>query len=170
MSITVSLKNIFSLSLVLGLLALLPGCWPFSSSEKKAEFAYDERFVVISVNDKDVHADCSIKGSINVALSDIESFSKKLKKDAEIVIYCTNYMCSASGLAAKQLKALGFEKVRAYEGGSAEWFQAGYPVEGSCKMPYLKQKMTHHEGAQQRDIIEVTELKRKMDEFYYTKK
>ncbi len=167
----ISLKNSSQLFSILFLVAALPACWPFSSTtEKKADVVLNDHFVLISVNDKNVHNDCAIKSSINVALSDIESFAKKLKKETEIVVYCTNYMCSASGVAAKKLKALGFEHVRAYEGGNAQWFQASYPVEGSCKMPYLKQVMPKPAGENPVEVIELEELKKKMDEFYYAQK
>ena len=165
----ISLKNSSALFVTLFLVVALPACWPFSTSSK-ADFALNDSFVLISVNDKNVHDDCSIKGSINVALSDLAAFSEKLKKETEIVVYCTNYMCSASGVAAKQLKALGFERVRAYEGGNAQWFQASFPVEGKCEMPYLKQVMQKPAGENSADVVELEELKKKMDEFYYSQK
>ncbi len=135
-----------------GILALLPGCWPFGKKEMKQQ---KQTLYVINVLDKESYEDCNIAGSINVPFQDVESFAKDLDRATEMVVYCANYMCAASGSAAQKLKEMGFEKVWAYEGGSAEWYQLGskeqdkYPVHGSCKASYLtaaNQKPEHTEA------------------------
>lgn len=120
-----------------GALALLPACWD------KKESSNTESLYVINVLDKNNYDDCRIAGSINVPFEDVESFAKNLDRNAEIVIYCANYMCTASASAVEKLKEMGFAHVYAYEGGTAEWYQMGlrsegkYPVEGTCKASYL---------------------------------
>ncbi len=52
-----------------------------------------------------------------------------LPKDAEIVVYCGGPKCPQSRMAAEKLAKLGFENVRAYEGGLEEWKAAGFAVE-----------------------------------------
>ena len=71
-----------------------------------------------------------LQGSINVPFEEVETFAKDLDRDAEMVVYCANYMCTASGAAAQKLKEMGFENVWAYEGGTAEWYQMGLKAEG----------------------------------------
>ena len=127
---------------LMGILALLPSCWPFG---KKVEPNNDagQSLYVINVLDKDSYEDCRIAGSINVPFEQVETFAKDLDRTAEMVVYCANYMCTSSMAAAQKLKEMGFESVWAYEGGTAEWYQmnmksAGkYPVEGTCQASYL---------------------------------
>lgn len=138
------------------LLLLLPACFP--GGKKSGLY-------VINVLDKEHHTDCHIKDSVNVELDALENFVKDLDKDtAELVIYCSNYMCTASGFAAQQLKEMGFKHVWAYEAGMAEWYQKGLPVEGPCKKGYLE-KIIEKPGLDQKEdigIISTDELARKM--------
>lgn len=117
-------------------LIVLSGCKFFnkqaSSQTKKTGL------VVVNVLDKELFDDCHIKDSINIPFESLEMFDTMIDKDAEIVCYCSNYFCSASGQACKILKEQGFEHVAAYEGGTAEWFQEGLPVEGPSKSSYLQ--------------------------------
>ncbi len=116
--------------LVTGLLFVgLPGCW---NKEKK------DGLVVINVLDKELYDDCHIKDSINIPFEMIEEQAATIDKNAHIVIYCSNYQCSSSEYAARKLCDQGFCNVSVYEGGTAEWYQEGLPVEGSHKKAYLK--------------------------------
>lgn len=131
-------KQVVTAVLFSSILALLPGCWPFGKKDTQEQ----KSLYVINVLDKESYNDCSIVGSINVPFQDIESFAQNIDRNAEVVLYCANYMCTASGAAAQKLKEMGFEKVWAYEGGTAEWYTLGktngnYPVKGSCLASYL---------------------------------
>ncbi|MEX0849710.1 MAG: rhodanese-like domain-containing protein [Candidatus Dependentiae bacterium] len=145
-------KYIMSLSILL----LLPGC--FGEQKKEGLF-------VINVLDADYFNDCHIKDSINVSVDGLDKFVANLDKDkSELVIYCSNYMCTASGFGAKKLQDMGFSNVWAYEAGMAEWHQKGLPVEGKCTKPYLKKiidKKELEESSKIR-IISTDELARKM--------
>ena len=55
--------------------------------------------------------------------------STNLAKDAEIVVYCGGPKCPQSRMAAEKLGKLGYENVRAFEGGLEEWKNAGLPFE-----------------------------------------
>src|SRR5689334_15056109 len=55
--------------------------------------------------------------------------STNLPKNAEIVVYCGGPKCPQSRMAAEKLAKLGYEDVRAYEGGLEEWKSAGFAVE-----------------------------------------
>lgn len=101
--------------------------------------ANNHQTLVINVLGKDSYDDCHIKGSINIPGEELKSYAQTLDKNQHIVVYCGNYMCPASAMAWKTLTDLGFKNVWAYEGGMAEWYQMGFPVEGSCKENYLKQ-------------------------------
>jgi rhodanese-related sulfurtransferase len=52
-----------------------------------------------------------------------------LPRNTEIVVYCGGPKCPQSRIAAEKLVRLGYENVRAYEGGLEEWKAAGFAVE-----------------------------------------
>jgi rhodanese-related sulfurtransferase len=72
-----------------------------------------------------------ISGSRSVPLDKVgnEVRSTNLPKNAEIVVYCGGPKCPQSRMAAEKLIKLGYEGVRAYEGGLEEWKGAGLAVE-----------------------------------------
>ena len=158
-------KQVVTAVLLSCVLALLPGCWPFGKEEVQEQ---KPTLYVINVLDKESYDDCSIEGSVNVPFADVENFAKNIDRNAEIVVYCANYLCTASGAAAQKLKEMGFEKVSAYEGGTAEWFQKGkangeYPVKGSCTASYLSAANDKPE-AEPTDVAVITadQLREKM--------
>ncbi len=118
--------------LIVGMAILLPGCW---QSDKDS--VVSSRIVIANVLDQGLYQDCRIPSSVHVALDKVDEFANKLDKDIEIVVYCSNYLCTSSDFVAEQLKELGFTNVKIYQAGMAEWFQQGYPVEGPAKSPYL---------------------------------
>lgn len=118
---------------------------------------------VINVLDKDEYEDCHIKGSVQVALEDVPTFVKDLNKQTELVIYCSNYWCSASGQVAQQLMNLGFKNVWAYEAGMAEWYQQQLPVVGPCAASYLTKKIENPQQEIHVPVITTQELKEKME-------
>ncbi|OLS26134.1 MAG: Thiosulfate sulfurtransferase GlpE [Candidatus Heimdallarchaeota archaeon LC_2] len=63
-------------------------------------------------------------------LENPETAMSKLKKDAEIVVYCSDVLCVASQIAYNKLVSQGFTNVKRYSGGIVEWEEAGYPLEG----------------------------------------
>lgn len=142
----------------LAFLMILPGCFSGNKTHNKLG-----GLVVINVLDKASYDDCHIRGSIHVPFEDVVAFAhENIEKTADIVVYCSNYMCSASGVAQKQLSEQGFEHVAAYEGGTAEWFQRGYPVDGPAKEPYL-QRVMQAPPALPAHAIDAEALKQKLD-------
>lgn len=130
------LRNFF-IALAIGTIAfLLPACWPSKKVETSAEQA-TPRLHVINVLSEALYNDAHIPGSQSVPMDKINDFAATMHKDDEIVVYCANYMCTASAAAAQQLKDKGFNKVYAYEAGMADWAQKGLPVEGPAKSSYL---------------------------------
>lgn len=101
-------------------LALLAGC---GSEKKECAVAPQNSVVLVNVLDEKLFNDRHIAGSINVSLQDLEKASAAWDKNATVVLYCSNYMCTASSQGAKELMKLGFNDVRVYEGGTAEWHQ-----------------------------------------------
>jgi rhodanese-related sulfurtransferase len=58
-----------------------------------------------------------------------------LKKDDEIVVYCSNPECLASLAAYHRLADHGYTNVRRYAGGLVDWEDAGLPLEGDWVRP-----------------------------------
>lgn len=115
------------------IVAIMPGC--FNTQEKPA---LKDGLIVVNVLDKKLYDDCHIADSIQLSVDDLDAFAQSLDPEkAEIVFYCSNYMCTTSFYAAKKLKSLGIKQVWAYEGGMAEWYQAGLPSEGPAQSAYL---------------------------------
>ena len=69
-----------------------------------------------------------IPGSINIFPTEVTKGG--LDPNDEIVVYCAAPACPASIIAYQRLKASGYENVRRYSGGIADWDDAGYSVEG----------------------------------------
>lgn len=131
-------KSYYTLQLGIFLSCLfLAGCWVSHSESAK-------KLLVINVLDPSLYNDAHIKGSVSVPLDKLEQSSRGWAKDTRIIVYCANYMCSASAEAARRLQKLGFTDVFAYEGGTAEWHSKGHPVEGSAKEGYLKNVGQQH--------------------------
>src|SRR5574342_479823 len=68
-----------------------------------------------------------IKGAKSLPTDEIDKEVNKLDKSKLIVVYCGGYTCPLSGYAAEKLSQAGF-KVKAYEGGIAEWSEANLPA------------------------------------------
>lgn len=127
-----------------------------------------EELVLVNVLDKKFFDDSRIVGSINVPMDQLEDYANKWDKEkTNIVVYCANYKCTASGESAKMLKGLGFKNVWAYEGGTAEWKHRGYPIEGPATQGYLEdyQKPEGYKAEVDVPVIEADELKAKIEEF-----
>ncbi len=118
---------------MLSAVILVPSCGTGSSTEPQYR-----GLVVLNVLDKPLYDDCHIPASVHVPFEEVEEFAAKIEKNAQIVFYCSNYQCSSSWYAAKKLKSMGYSNVSVYEGGMAEWFQAGLPVNGPHQSNYLK--------------------------------
>ncbi len=60
---------------------------------------------------------------------DASSMLSSLRKDDEIVVYCTNPPCLASVAAYHRLVQEGYTNVRRYAGGIEDWESGGLPLE-----------------------------------------
>ena len=49
---------------------------------------------------------------------------------ALVVTYCSGGVCRRSKTAARAFEQLGYTNVRVYEGGKADWLEAGLPFHG----------------------------------------
>ena len=70
-----------------------------------------------------------IPGSRRVPIDRIVGESARLSRDTAIVVYCSKVAGTDSRQASTILTALGFTKVRVFEGGLAAWKASGRGVE-----------------------------------------
>ncbi len=171
------------LSQLLGLLALgivmLPACWDRETPQPNSKEVVHHDPIqsslpasslkVINLLSKDLYDDAHIKGSINISLGELEAAAQQWDRNTPIVVYCSNYACTSSGLAAKKLAKLGFTNVKAYEGGTAEWYQlyqkdSTYGFEGPGKQGYLTMVLKPLEPEPDVQVIRAENLKKEMQE------
>jgi rhodanese-related sulfurtransferase len=89
--------------------------------------AKDPRFkLVMALGDWEFRAK-HIPGSVH--FKDAAEMLSALRKDDEIVVYCTNPGCLASVAAYHRLVQEGYENVHRYAGGIEDWETAGLPLE-----------------------------------------
>jgi len=85
---------------------------------------------LVEVLDEEDYNKEHIKGAMNIPLERIGTEAKdKFDKEDHIVVYCSDFDCSASPTAAKKLDGLGFKNVYDYQGGKKDWKDAGLPME-----------------------------------------
>jgi len=69
-----------------------------------------------------------IPGSIR--FENLKDALATLDPKEEVIVYCSNFDCAASAIVYQQLAEHGFQNLRHYAGGIADWEDAGYPLEG----------------------------------------
>lgn len=76
-------------------------------------------------------ADAHLPGAINVPHDRVRELAPAFlpDRDAAIVVYCANTPCQNSGIATRELIAMGYRDVREYAEGKQDWIEAGLPVE-----------------------------------------
>ncbi len=142
---------------VLACCVFLAGCW---SKESEIPVSLTgKKLAVVNVLGEKEHQDAHIKGSINVPLTQLNEIAQSWPKNIRLVVYCANYQCTASSLAARQLAKMGFSDVVAYEGGTAEWYSKKYPLEGPSKESYLTKPGQAHSPAADIKVIDAEALK-----------
>jgi rhodanese-related sulfurtransferase len=99
-----------------------------SREELKQKLERKDQFqLVMALGDWEYRAK-HIPGSLHFPT--LQEARASLAQDDEIVVYCSNYACSASVSAYEYLMRHGYTHVRRYAGGILDWEEAGYPLEG----------------------------------------
>jgi rhodanese-related sulfurtransferase len=86
----------------------------------------DEFKLVMTLSDIAYRAK-HIPGSLHYETA--EEAVAALDREDEIVVYCADIYCVASIYAYRLLEREGFTHVQRYQGGVADWEEAGYPLE-----------------------------------------
>ncbi len=90
-----------------------------------------DEFVLVDALSAQHYESSHLPGAVNLPLEFVDEAEKVLPdRGAEIVVYCMNTDCAASGEEVRELKEMGYENVRHYVEGKQDWIEAGLPVEG----------------------------------------
>ncbi len=100
-----------------------------SADELKAKIDRDDDFRLVMTLGDLAFQGKHIPGSID--LHEPETLLSELAPDEDIVVYCADRLCPASVMAYHYLEAQGYQSVRRFSGGLAEWETAGYPLQGA---------------------------------------
>ncbi|MCO6413451.1 MAG: ArsR family transcriptional regulator [Thiogranum sp.] len=92
----------------------------------------DGLVTVLDVRPPEEYAAGHVAGAVNVPLSELEQYLKKINPEQEIVAYCRGPHCVLAFDAVAQLRKKGV-KARRLEDGYPEWKTAGLPVEAGSR-------------------------------------
>ena len=100
-----------------------------NAQELKLRLDAGEHLLLINAMEENKFRAKHIPGSLNVFRK--EDIVNALKKEDNIVVYCTDLACNKSILLYQLLEALGYTHICRFAGGMMEWEDAGYPLEGN---------------------------------------
>jgi len=99
-------------------------------TEQLKEAIDQHKVKVVEVMPAKMYEKEHIETAINIPLTELKELAPKLlKKDENIVVYCSDIDCIASPAAARMLREMGHNKVLDYEEGKIAWKKAGLPME-----------------------------------------
>ena len=89
-----------------------------------------EKFKLVEVLDESSYKEGHLPFSINVPVNKIAEQASELlpDKNEKIVVYCSNFICTASTGATRKLQSMGYTDVLDYKGGKEDWEKAGLPL------------------------------------------
>lgn len=73
---------------------------------------------IVDVRQPNEYGAGHIKGAVNIPLANISRITKKISKDADVIVYCLSG--ARSGSAVRQLKSMGYTSVHDL-GGIGRW-------------------------------------------------
>lgn len=81
------------------------------------------------------YEDAHLPGALNLPHDRVRELAPALLPDrgAAIVVYCANLPCQNSGIATRELVAMGYSDVREYAEGKQDWVDAGLAVESESR-------------------------------------
>lgn len=89
-----------------------------------------EGFVLAEVLGPAYYARGHLQGAILMPPDRVAEVARAAIPDRStpVVLYCASDTCQNSHVAARALTELGYEDVRVYAGGKADWMEAGLPL------------------------------------------
>jgi rhodanese-related sulfurtransferase len=100
-----------------------------NAEELKEKLNRGDDFKLVMTLDRDAYERLHVPGSLH--FDNIMEAITQLDPRDEVVVYCSNRLCSSSINAYLLLRSYGFDNLYRFAGGLEEWSDAGYPLEGS---------------------------------------
>jgi rhodanese-related sulfurtransferase len=99
--------------------------------ELKAKIAKNEPVAIVDLRSQSSYeqSDKTIKGSLHTRVRKVANRLREIPRENEVITYCACPADEAATLAARELLANGFKRVRVLKGGWNAWLQAGGPVQ-----------------------------------------
>lgn len=108
-----------------------------TSDELKNWMDQDEDFTLIDVLSEGSYEKQHLPGAQHADVYEPDFLDKvqELVKDQDqpVVVYCSSVTCQRSPTAAEKLATAGYSDVYDFQGGLAEWQDAGYQLEAADK-------------------------------------
>lgn len=109
-----------------------------SREELKEKLDRGDNFKLYMTLDRQAYEQSHIPGSIH--LDNIATQVANLSPEDEIVVYCSNPVCTSSINAYKVLRSMGCKNLYRYSGGLMAWQEAGYKLEGTMTKDFFAEK------------------------------
>lgn len=89
-----------------------------------------EKFKLVEVLPEDDYKKGHLPFAINIRVDKLDDLAQQLLPDKNelIVVYCSNFICTASTGAARKLQSMGYTNVLDFKGGKQDWSSAGLPL------------------------------------------
>ena len=97
-----------------------------SAIEVKNKIEQNPKIRLINALRPDLFKKGHIPNSLNFSSMDVDSLP--FGKDEEIIVYCSDIICTASYYAYLQLEEAGYQNVWRFAGGMREWAESGFPI------------------------------------------
>jgi rhodanese-related sulfurtransferase len=103
-----------------------------SREDLRALLDADAVTLVEALPEPHYHAE-HLPGAVNLPGDLTTALAEQLTPDRSriVVTYCSGPSCARSKVAAAAFTRLGYPDVRVYDGGKADWADAGLPLEGA---------------------------------------
>ncbi len=108
---------------------------PTISRDELRQAIHDGGVTVVEALPPMYYEDAHLPGAVNLPHDRVRELAPALlpDRDAAIVVYCANLPCQNSGIATRELIAMGYRDVREYAEGKQDWLDAGLPVERGAR-------------------------------------
>ena len=87
--------------------------------ELKQKLDHPKKFTLIEALPAEGYHHAHLPGAINLPPDQVRTLAPQLlpQKDTEVIVYCAGATCHSSEGVARELKEMGYSKVRRYAGG-----------------------------------------------------
>lgn len=89
-----------------------------------------ENFKLVDVLPKEEYEIGHIPFAINIPIDKLNELANTMLPDKNqcVVVYCSDFLCTASTGAARFLQSMGYKGILDYKGGKQDWKNAGLPL------------------------------------------